>query len=59
MDRWLQEVLDNLYAKMTPEQIKDFERRLREEIARFDAWVTKPEVRKAAKAAKRKTGKKR
>jgi hypothetical protein len=49
MDRWLQEMFDNLYAKMTPAQIEDFERRLREEIARFDAWVTKPKARKARK----------
>jgi hypothetical protein len=53
VEAWLKQLLNNLYAKMTPKQIEDFERRLREEIARFDAWPTK------AKRTKRKAAKKR
>jgi hypothetical protein len=56
VDAWLEQLLDDLYAKMTPKQIADFERRLREEIARFDAWPTKAKPREGTN---RKVAKKR
>jgi hypothetical protein len=30
-------------------EIEEFERRLREDIVRFDAWLTKPKTRKGTK----------
>ena len=49
MDRWIQEVLDDLYSKMTPEQRAAFEQGLREHIAQFDAWGKTPKARKVSK----------
>jgi hypothetical protein len=63
MERWIQEVLNNLCFKMTPEERAEFERGLRDHTARFDAWGTTRKAPKAREVSEphqrlRRTGKK-
>jgi formate dehydrogenase maturation protein FdhE len=53
MDRSLQALLDRVYAKMTPDQIEEFDLRVREEAARLDAWIATPNRTKPKAAKKR------
>ena len=49
MERWLEEVLDN----MTPEERAEFERSLRDHMARFDAWGKTPKTREVSEPNQR------
>jgi hypothetical protein len=49
MEAWLQELLDVLFKRMTPEQKQEFERAIRNEIGRLDEWKKQSNARRGTK----------